>query len=153
MELVRRPMTDGAAREISAWVYGGEYAIYSESSYEEKAASGSAILDPEKRRQFTCFYLEDALAGYIRLRDEGERVIFGIGLRPDLCGLGYGQRITRQAIALSREEHPGKPLYLTVRSWNGRAIRCYEKAGFRKTGEQDLVTPLGPGRFVVMEAR
>lgn len=153
MELARGPMTDGAAREISTWVYGGEYAIYSESSYEEKAASGSAILDLERRRQFACFYLQDVLAGYIRLRDEGDRVIFGIGLRPDLCGLGYGQRITRQAIALSREEHPGKPLCLMVRSWNGRAIRCYEKAGFRKTGERDLVTPLGPGRFVVMEAR
>lgn len=153
MELVRGPMTDGAVREISTWTYGGAYAIYSESSYEEKAAAGSALLDPERQGQFACFYLGDLLAEYIRLRDEGDRVIFGIALRPDFCGRGYGQRMTRQAIALSRERHPGKPLCLTVRAWNGRAIRCYEKAGFRKTGERELVTPLGPGRFVVMEAR
>lgn len=152
MELTGRPMTDAAVRDISTWTYGGAYALYDESSYEEKAASGSSLLDPEKRQQFTCFYLGDVLAGYIRLRDEGERVAFGIGLRPDLCGRGYGQQITRQAVALSREAYPGKPLRLEVRSWNGRAIRCYEKAGFRKTGERDLVTPLGPGHFVVMEA-
>lgn len=121
MELVRGPMTDGAVREISTWTYGGAYAIYSESSYEEKAAAGSALLDPERQGQFACFYLGDLLAGYIRLRDEGDRVIFGIALRPDFCGRGYGQRMTRQAIALSRE--------------------------------RELVTPLGPGRFVVMEAR
>ena len=101
MELVRGPMTDGAVREISTW------------TYEEKAAAGSALLDPERQGQFACFYLGDLLAGYIRLRDEGDRVIFGIALRPDFCGRGYGQRMTRQAIALSRERHPGKPLCLT----------------------------------------
>ena len=34
-------------------------------------------------------------------------------------------------IVLSQRLYPGKPMYLEVRTWNTRAVRCYEKAGFR----------------------
>ena len=55
---------------------------------------------------------------------------------------GDGELYTKEAarqLALSANQSgclfPGKPLYLEVRTWNTRAVRCYEKAGFRIDGE------------------
>ena len=56
--------------------------------------------------------------------------------------------MTETACALSRRLFPGKPLYLEVRTWNTRAVRCYQKAGFRIDGEPiRQTTSLGEGLF------
>lgn len=50
-----------------------------------------------------------------------------------------------------RARFPGKPLVLAVRTWNLRAIRCYQKAGFRaEGGPYEAVTPCGRGEFIRM---
>ena len=54
-------------------------------------------------------------------------------------------------IVLSQRLYPGKPMYLEVRTWNTRAVRCYEKAGFRVVGEPvNRVTLSGEGTFYHM---
>ena len=75
----------------------------------------------------------------------------GTSVRPDLCGQGYGQQMMKLAQTISQTLYPGKPLYLEVRSWNRRAIRCYEKAGFVAEGEPFIQrTPIGEGEFIRM---
>ena len=42
-------------------------------------------------------------------------------------------------------------MYLEVRTWNTRAVKCYEKAGFRIQGEPiRQATPIGEGVFYHM---
>lgn len=56
--------------------------------------------------------------------------------------------------ALSQKLFPGKLLYLEVRTWNCRAIRCYQKAGFTIDG--DVIhqkTNAGEGAFYRMLRR
>ena len=54
-------------------------------------------------------------------------------------------------IVLSQRLYPGKPMYLEVRTWNTRAVRCYEKAGFRVVGKPvKRVTLSGEGTFYHM---
>ena len=61
--------------------------------------------------------------------------------------------ITKAACALSHELYPGKPLYLEVRTWNTRAVRCYEKSGFHSVGDPiEQTTPIGKGTFFHMVA-
>ena len=44
-----------------------------------------------------------------------------------------------------------KPLYLEVRTWNIRAVKCYQKAGFRIDGQAyELTTGIGTGTFYRM---
>lgn len=153
MGLTAAPMTDDAVRELSRWRYGGEYAVYDESSYEEKRAKGSPLLDPDHRERYTCFYEDGVLMGYINLARMEGAVYFGIALAPAYCGRGYGPKVTALAVAMAREKWPSLPLRLIVREWNARAIRCYEKAGFRPAGHVTRVTPTGPAEFLVMEAK
>ena len=59
--------------------------------------------------------------------------------------------MTRMAWDIAQRLFPGKPLYLEVRTWNARAVRCYEKAGFRIVGEPiRQTTPAGDGVFYHM---
>ena len=153
MGLTAAPMTDAAVRELSRWRYDGEYAVYDESPYEEKRAKGSPLLDPDHRGRYTCFYDGDTLMGYINLARMEGAVYFGIALAPDYCGRGYGPVVTRKAMAMAREKWPSLPLRLVVRIWNARAIRCYEKAGFRPAGRVTRVTPTGPAEFLVRGLR
>ncbi|MBS7029814.1 GNAT family N-acetyltransferase [Eisenbergiella massiliensis] len=54
----------------------------------------------------------------------------GIGIRTDLCSKGYGSRVVRLAVQESRHLYGAKAVYLDVREWNHRAVKCYALAGF-----------------------
>ena len=143
--------TAAEKRLICAWKYEGDYAIYNTPSYEEQLKTGRGFANP--RNNFYSFCQGPALIGYINLIEEAEEVFFGIGVDPTRCGQGYGQQITGLARQLSHRLYPGKPLYLEVRAWNARAVRCYEKAGFRIVGQPvQRTTPLGQGAFYHMVA-
>ena len=69
----------------------------------------------------------------------------------DLCNKHYGQRMLLIAYEISKKLYPNKPLYLEVRTWNTRAVKCYEKAGFRIDGQAyELTTGIGTGTFYRM---
>lgn len=52
------------------------------------------------------------------------------------------------SIEISKKLYPNKPLYLEVRTWNIRAVKCYQKAGFRIDGQAyELTTGIGTGTF------
>ena len=67
--------------------------------------------------------------------EEKEEVFIGIGVNPDLCNKHYGQRMLLITYEISKKLYPDKPLYLEVRTWNIRAVKCYQKAGFRIDGQ------------------
>lgn len=80
---------------------------------------------------------EGELLGYISLfhvRAHARRADLGINFRPDRLGLGYGTEALSVFLpayfACGFEE-----LRLEVVAFNERALRCYKKCGFVKTGE------------------
>ena len=144
--------TEEEKKAITAWQYAGEYAIYNTAPYAEQKARGVGFANP--KNNFYSFLEDGALVGFINLYEEQTEVFFGIGVRPDACGGGYGQQMTRAACDLSHSLFPGKPLYLEVRTWNRRAVRCYEKAGFCIVGAPiRQTTHAGDGVFYHMVYR
>ena len=110
---------------------------------------GFGFANPQNH--FYSFYDEKKLIGFINLYEEKTEVFFGIGVKPEECGKGYGSQMTETACKISRKLFPGKPLYLEVRTWNQRAVRCYEKAGFHIAGEPiRQTTSAGEGVFYHM---
>lgn len=141
--------TEEEKYQITDWKYPGEYAIYNNEPYEEQKAKGFGFAS--SKNNFYSFYDGAALAGFINLYEEETEVFFGIGVNPDCCGKGYGQQMTKAAWEISRNLFPGKPMYLEVRTWNSRAVRCYQKAGFRIVGEPICQkTSIGEGTFYHM---
>ena len=134
---------------ITEWNYDGAYAIYNYEPYDEQKKRGFGFANPNYASFAFC---EDGeLIGFTNLYEEEREVFFGIGVNPAYCGMGYGREMTGKTIELSHELFPGKPIYLEVRTWNQRAVKCYEKAGFRIVGEPIVqTTNIGDGTFYHM---
>ena len=143
--------TEEEKYKICDWKYKGKYAIYNGPPYEEQLKDNRGFADP--KNGFYSFYDEGELVGFINLVEEEKAVFLGIGVNPDHCGKGYGQQMCRIACDLSKQLFVGKPIYLEVRTWNTRAVKCYEKAGFRIVGSPIIQnTRIGTGEFYHMEA-
>ena len=90
---------------ITAWQYAGQYAIYNTTPYAEQKKQGVGFANP--KNNFYSFFDHDTLVGFINLYEEPTEVFFGIGVRPDACGRGYGQQMTKAACDLSGRLFPG----------------------------------------------
>lgn len=150
-ELTNHIMTESEKRLVCSWRYPGEYALYDLPSYDEMKAKKLGFMNPERAENFYSFYDRDTYVGFVNILEEPEEVFIGIGVSPEHCGRGYGQQMLLGAYEISKRLYPAKPLYLEVRDWNTRAVRCYEKAGFEIDGPAyRLETNIGSGTFYRM---
>lgn len=144
------PMRQPEAIEIAdRWKYPGEYAFYDMTAdpedYEE-------IVTPEKRgdRYFSVFSGNE-LTGFFCVEREGPDIEIGLGLRPGLTGQGRGKAFLEEILRFVRENYSFEKIKLDVVSFNPRAIKVYERAGFLKTGTAKVSTNGGVYDFVLME--
>lgn len=144
-------ITEDEKKEICAWQYEGEYAIYNLPPYDVMKEKNIGFLNPKKEMNFQVFYDGNVLVGFVNLLEEENAVFVGIGVNPKFCDRHYGQTILNETYRISKEKYPHKPLYLEVRTWNKRAIHAYEKAGFKVDGEAfEQKTGIGIGTFYRM---
>jgi [ribosomal protein S18]-alanine N-acetyltransferase len=146
------PLTEVLARQVCTWRYPEPWHIYDMGPWELVIAEGYGLGDPARRqREFLgALDLDGELVAYLRLSHHHERWMLGLGVHPARCDRGLGRACVELAWAEHASRHPGTPLWLEVRSWNTRAVRCYGAAGFEPAGAVSRTTPLGPGEFVVM---
>jgi [ribosomal protein S18]-alanine N-acetyltransferase len=108
-------MDDGEAREIAAWSHAPPYDFYD-------APNDLAELLDEKRRHEAYLPVRDgegALVGSFQFEREGGTVDAGLGFL--LAGPGFARR---------RFDPDG--FTLSVATFSERAVRLYERAGFRR---------------------
>jgi [ribosomal protein S18]-alanine N-acetyltransferase len=144
-----RPMTDGEAREISGWRYEQPYDFYDWTSDPDDLEE---LLDPERRKgtYFSVFDEEGALVGFFGIEAKDGSVDVGLGLRPDLTGAGRGLDFLLAGLNFARELHSPTRFTLAVATFNERAIRVYERAGFRRERVYMHHTNGGEFRFLAM---
>lgn len=76
---------------------------------------------------------DDQPIGYISLTaEESSLKLNKLYIDPTLQGQGFGQTALNHVIGFGKENN-FKTLYLTVNKGNAKAIKAYEKAGFRCT--------------------
>lgn len=123
-------MSAGEAREVYSWRYEGAYSFYDLSRNPEDFEE---MVSPEGREKFyAAFDAGGALSGFLSFMDEGDgELTAGLGLRPDLTGLGLGEAFVRSGLEFGRDRLGAGRFRLSVATFNRRAIRVYERAGFR----------------------
>jgi [ribosomal protein S18]-alanine N-acetyltransferase len=126
-----RAMDDADAREVADWRYEPPYDFYDPDADPEDLAE----LQSTERRRDAYFSARDdsgQLVGYFQFEQEDEVVEVGLGLRPDLTGRGLGLEFVLAGLEFARRRFQPRGFSLSVATFNERAIRLYERAGFQR---------------------
>jgi ribosomal-protein-alanine N-acetyltransferase len=139
-------MTQADAEEIAGWRYEPPYSFY---DADADADDLRLLLDPATREGRYFSALEaDELVGFFEYKPRAEEVEIGLGLRPDLTGRGLGLAFVVAGMAYGRKRFRPRKFTLAVATFNVRAIRVYERAGFVPVREYDHETNGGVHRFL-----
>jgi ribosomal-protein-alanine N-acetyltransferase len=142
-------ITRADAQAISRWRYDEPYSAYdgnpaSVASLLETRYSYHSVHDAhEELVGYFCFG-EDARvqAGkQLGLYEREDALDIGLGMRPDLTGQGLGKEFVQAGFRFAKAEYDPSAFRLTVATFNRRAIRVYERAGF------EPVETFGPAKL------
>ena len=136
------PADERLFEELGAWRYEPPYDFYD--------GDVDPVTNPE--RFFAARDDDGALIGFYCFEETEHGLDFGLGLRPDLTGRGLGLEFFRAGLEFGRARYAPERMRLHVAAFNERAIRVYERAGFRETGRHvRSFERFGDVEFVTME--
>lgn len=124
------PMTEHDVQVLVGWHYPEPYSFYDWTADPDDLAE---LFDPRSRERWYYAAHDDqgAVVGFLMLRENGGTVELGLGLRPDLTGQGHGTPFLLAALSFAQRRYVVIRFQLAVATFNERAIRVYERAGFR----------------------
>ncbi|MCC3373830.1 GNAT family N-acetyltransferase [Cohnella sp. REN36] len=127
------PMTEQDAAAVCEWRYPPPYEMFRWLPWTLMVRQRREFGDPDIRRQqyASVCDADSRLIGYAQFFPMEGVVRLGMGLRPDCCGKGWGAAFARAIAMEASSRQPGAQIDLEVEQWNARAIRAYERAGFK----------------------
>lgn len=147
-----REFSESNAVELCRWIYKKPYDIYNCPDWDTVKYQNWGMSNPDiRKKEFSAVYLQEEFVGFFRLVNQGDSIMVGLGLHPDFCGRGYGENLLELMKIHAKNLYENLPLRLEVRSFNIRAIKCYQKLGFSEIAQYVKQTPSGSGNFVLME--
>ncbi|SEL10813.1 GNAT family N-acetyltransferase [Paenibacillus sp. OK003] len=143
MLLSYHPMKIADAEKIVTWKYENEYAMYSFSESNEdiqEMMNGEyfSVLDEMERVVgFICCGESARVPGgtSIGLYQEEGYLDIGLGLDPVLTGQKIGSVFLKQSLAFLQNHFKSSQFRLVVATFNERAIKVYERTGFKRDKE------------------
>jgi RimJ/RimL family protein N-acetyltransferase len=121
VEIRIAPASTETQEELASWRYPPPYDFYD--------GDVDPVLNPE--RFYAARDEADELIGFYYFEPKPPDMDYGLGLRPDLAGRGLGLEFFRAGLAFARDEYGPSRVFLHVAAFNERALRVYERAGFR----------------------
>ena len=138
MAFTFHPMDKINARAILNWRYDAPYDPY--NSDPDNAEEGVRVfLDPQNA-YYTIIDEQRELLAYCCFGPDAwvpggdysvNALDIGMGVRPDLTGQGQGLRYVKAVLDFGRCTFAPTAFRVTVAEFNKRALRVWEKAGFR----------------------
>ena len=145
-------MTGEAVKQICRWRYEPPYDVYDYLSYETALKEKSAITKTENADNYLCFWNNETLVAYTSIILKDDRVYIGVGTAPQFCGQGMGGTYLNKTINEGKRKYPNNEIWVQVRSWNERAIKCYLKSGFVEKHRDTIIDRLNKNEdFIFMK--
>ncbi|MNO89482.1 hypothetical protein D3C76_809660 [compost metagenome] len=140
MELYMEKMSTDAAIDILSWRYDQPYDFYN-NEYTPEAISEmlaetffSVLDDAEELIGFFCVGSSAQVPNELYTYSQGF-IDIGLGMRPELTGQGNGTLFFTAVLNEMDKMFGNSSQRLTVAKFNERALRLYEKLGFRREAE------------------
>lgn len=144
------PLSHETVAEISEWEYEPPYDEYSFKGHHDEYLLDETIWGVE---QF-CLTSDGIILGQVACQYEGNDLWVGWSMVPDFTGQGNGAAFVSRCVQEIRQAkgHTGRIL-LRVSARNKRAIKAYQKAGFRytETIQDEIAFSDHPEAFWVMQ--
>jgi [ribosomal protein S18]-alanine N-acetyltransferase len=124
------PLGQGDAEAIAGWRYPEPFSFYDWTADPDDLRE---LLDPSLRGEAYWAVADDAggLVGHFSFKPKDERTLeIGLGMRPDLTGRGLGGSFLAAGLDFARTRFAPERFVLSVATFNQRAIKVYERAGF-----------------------
>ncbi|WP_441912796.1 GNAT family N-acetyltransferase [Paenibacillus sp. MCAF9] len=139
------PLETVHAQQLCGWRYEAPFDVYNWPTWEQMKKDEIEFGDPVLRaaQYIAVLDAQSALIGFAQFFPLTGVTRLGLGLRPDLCGKGLGLAFTRLIVAEAIRRTPQNEIDLEVLTWNTRAMRVYEQAGFHITDTYARSTPTG----------
>jgi ribosomal-protein-alanine N-acetyltransferase len=120
------------AEAISEWRYPEPYSFYNWTADVDDLRE---LLDPSLRGEAYWAVKDEAgeLVGHFSFKPKDEQTVeIGLGLRPDLTGRGLGGSFLAAGLEFAGTRFALARFVLSVATFNTRAIKVYERAGFTR---------------------
>ena len=141
--------TEAYTDAVAGWNYPPPYDFYDLAS---DPADAAAMRDPARWEHHRAVLGDSGLEAFWYFDWHPRVVEVGIGLRPDLTGRGLGESFMRSQLDYAAQSWQPETFRLFVTVWNERAIRLYERLGFREVGrETRSFEHFGEHEFIRME--
>jgi len=137
-------MSETHARAILEWHYDPPYDVY-DLGAGDVAEAVRVLLDPEYA-YYAILSAERELVAYCCFGADAQvpggdyhapGLDVGLGVRPDLTGQGQGGTYVRAVLGFARHAYSPPVFRVTIAVFNERALRVWEKAGFRRVQSFD----------------
>ena len=145
-----KPLTKETVAEMSRWEYEAPYDAYSFKGHHDEYLLDESIWGVE---QF-CLTYDGIVLGQVACQYEEDNLWVGWSMAPELTGQGNGAAfVTRCVQEIRRVKGYTGRLLLRVSARNKRAIKAYQKAGFRyvETIQDEIAFSDNMEDFWVME--
>ena len=86
-------LTEEEKKLICSWKYEDEYSIYNMPEYEVMKEKQSGLCNPKYIDNFKAYYDGTSMVGFTNAFEEDKEVCIGIGVNPQCCNNGYGQKM------------------------------------------------------------
>jgi ribosomal-protein-alanine N-acetyltransferase len=163
MHFTFKPMDEADARAIQAWRYEGPYSVYNQDGddggipamLDRRSPYYTVQDDKGELISFFCFGSSAQVwdSGEPHLYSENNTITVGLGMRPDLVGKGLGLAFVNAGLAFAKEQFKPDYFRLFVLTFNERAIKVYERAGFQRVGIYEQHTKQGDDDFLEMSCK
>lgn len=133
------PMNETHARAILDWHYDPPYDIYDVGA-GDREATVQVFLDREYAYH-GILSAQDELVAYCCFGADAQvpggdytaaALDIGLGVRPDLTGQGQGGAYVQAVLDFARRTFSPSAFRVTIAEFNERALRVWERAGFRR---------------------
>lgn len=139
-----RAFTDADALVVAAWRYDGPWSIYNVSDPSSLSSDYGyhAVIDTTTGVLvgFVCFGIEARIPGFVE--DFGV-VDVGVGIDPQLVGLGRGHALIAPVLEWIESRSPKMKHRVFVQDWNERSLRLRGALGFEEADHRRSVRGRG----------
>jgi ribosomal-protein-alanine N-acetyltransferase len=145
-----RAMSLSDAQAIADWQYEGIYSFYDtkadKQDYEE-------LMNPATWgiKYYSAKNDQGTLVGYYIFTKKEEYIEMGLAMSPEQVGKGEGAKFILAGLEFIMNRYPERKIILSVASFNKRAIKVYERVGFKYKDNYFLICNNKEYEFLRME--